>query len=411
MDSDTDDSVSENPEQALDSFRQQWQNELHKQQYAVPDLSSLTLEEESTEERARKLFLQAVDLEKKGKVFDAMKLYRKAVQLVPDIDFKVYEMAKNQKAEEAVASQESVVEEINDDDEDLTEVDLLARFQSAIMKSGRLIERSTGNKTIITGSSGHFCDLPFEVILLIFRWVVSSDLDVRSLDKCSQTCKGFYICARDPELWRAACSKVWGGTVGFLEGSPYLSWRDMFYQRHRVLFSGCYISKTSYIRMGENNFQDYFYTPIHLVEYYRLIRFYPDGSLVMLTSADDPQVSVAKLRNRHVQDSSIHRGQFRLINDQVMIVVKPQYQQYNRPSRRKANIDDTSCNRTFILELKIMDSKKRRFCKLEWSHYSVTQVVSKREVESEFELTPNSYPPFWFSRVKSFHSEADAALM
>lgn len=41
-----------------------------------------------------------------------------------------------------------------------------------------------------------FAVLPMEVLMYIFRWVVSSDLDLRSLEQLSQVCRGFYICAR-----------------------------------------------------------------------------------------------------------------------------------------------------------------------------------------------------------------------
>lgn len=32
--------------------------------------------------------------------------------------------------------------------------------------------------------------------MYIFRWVVSSDLDLRALEQLSLVCRGFYICAR-----------------------------------------------------------------------------------------------------------------------------------------------------------------------------------------------------------------------
>lgn len=44
-----------------------------------------------------------------------------------------------------------------------------------------------------------------EIILYIFKWVVSSDLDLRSLEVCSMVCRGFYLCARDTEIWKLAC--------------------------------------------------------------------------------------------------------------------------------------------------------------------------------------------------------------
>lgn len=102
--------------------------------------------------------------------------------------------------------------------------------------------------------------------MYIFRWVVSSDLDLRSLEQLSQVCRGFYICARDPEIWRLACLKVWGRSC--IKLVPYTSWREMFLERPRVRFDGVYISKTTYIRQGEQSL-DGFYRAWHQVEYYR----------------------------------------------------------------------------------------------------------------------------------------------
>jgi F-box protein 9 len=63
---------------------------------------------------------------------------------------------------------------------------------------------------------------------------------------------------------------VWGVNCGVL--TPYESWRKMFIERPRLQFNGCYISKTTYVRNGENSFQDQFYRPWHVVEYYRYLR-------------------------------------------------------------------------------------------------------------------------------------------
>lgn len=42
------------------------------------------------------MFTEAAELEKLGKVFEAMHLYRQATHIVPDIEFKMYESMKNQ---------------------------------------------------------------------------------------------------------------------------------------------------------------------------------------------------------------------------------------------------------------------------------------------------------------------------
>jgi len=48
-----------------------------------------------------------------------------------------------------------------------------------------------------------------------------------------------------------------------------------------MIILGVYISRATYIRQGEQSL-DAFYSPWHLVEYYRYIRFFPDGLLFFL---------------------------------------------------------------------------------------------------------------------------------
>lgn len=66
--------------------------------------------------------------------------------------------------------------------------------------------------------------------------------------------------------------RAWGVNCGTFE-PQYGSWREMYLERPRLRYNGCYISKTSYIRHGENSFQDQFYRPWHLVEYFRYLRW------------------------------------------------------------------------------------------------------------------------------------------
>lgn len=89
-----------------------------------------------------------------------------------------------------------------------------------------------------------------------------------------------------------------------------MTWRDIFINRCRVKFDGCYISKITYQRLGENSFQDQFYRPVQIVEYFRLIRFFPNGDLFTMTSADELQVSVNKLKNKRsaMQSREILKG-------------------------------------------------------------------------------------------------------
>lgn len=44
--------------------------------------------------QARILFLKGVQHEQEGKLYEAIQYYRRAVQLVPDIEFRIYESNK-----------------------------------------------------------------------------------------------------------------------------------------------------------------------------------------------------------------------------------------------------------------------------------------------------------------------------
>lgn len=51
----------------------------------------------------------------------------------------------------------------------------------------------------------HFSWLPYEVVLLILRWVVSAELDAGSLERVAAVCRGLYVAAREPDIWRSLC--------------------------------------------------------------------------------------------------------------------------------------------------------------------------------------------------------------
>ncbi|XP_058831568.1 F-box only protein 9 [Topomyia yanbarensis] len=424
-----DDESSSNVQSALEDFREKWQQELagggSSSQKNLPPPCSTLIDKEvvSVEQQAKTLFLQGSELERTGKVFEAMRLYRRAVQLVPDIEFKVYDKKvpnrQLDRGNEATLpsgptidhSTTSIIESSLRDVENLDEVDLVMRFQTMLAKSGKLFESASAADRMLIATSAHFSDLPMELVLYILRWVVSNELDLRSLERFSKVCRGFYLLARDPEIWKRACIRVYGVNVGNLKGSPFSSWREMYINRPRVHFHGCYISRTSYLRLGENSFQDQFYRPVQLVEYFRYFRFFADGRVLMLTSPEEPQSCVTKLKPRYPAQNEILKGHYRLHNDVVIVAV-----QRNRPSGqnqrpgRKKEIESEYGEQTFYLELQVVSTSKRAFSQLHWRQYSMVQLRNSQEKTTTFELAPTKYPPLYFSRVKSYHQESDGPL-
>lgn len=210
---------------ALDDFRANWQKELEQRQGEQTSYNEAgeskdakgqdiplpgAIDEAEQQALAKSLFHKAVELEQRGKVYDAIPFYRKAVQIEPNIEHKYYEHQKENPLKEARSAQNAAdngAENLNSHEDDDVIDDLYEKFQMDLSLNYQnkfiLSNRDPG---IIT-TEMHISELPAELLLYIMRWVVSSHLDMRSLEQCAAVCKGMYLVARDEELWRSACVK------------------------------------------------------------------------------------------------------------------------------------------------------------------------------------------------------------
>ncbi|EMP40236.1 F-box only protein 9 [Chelonia mydas] len=377
----------------LQMFRAQWIFEL------APGMSSGGLEtvprargpgvkaidtkgkqELAKEEKARELFLKAVEQEQNGALYEAIKFYRLAMQLVPDIEFKItYTWSP-----EGDGVGKSYIE---DGDDDGKMADLLSYFQQQLA---------------LQESSVKLCQ---------------PDLDVSQTHISDIHFKNFLVNdSRDPEIWHQACLRVWGRSCNKLV--PYTSWREMFLERPRVRFDGVYISKTTYIRQGEQSL-DGFYRAWHQVEYYRYMRFFPDGQVMMLTTPEDPPSIVPRLRTKNARTDAILLGHYRLSQDtdnqtKVFAVLmkkkeeKPvDYHKYRY--FRRVSVQETE--HSFHVGLQLCSSGRQRFNKLVWIHHScnITYKSTGETAVSAFDID-KMYTPLFFARVKSFTAFSEKPL-
>lgn len=72
--------------------------------------------------------------------------------------------------------------------------------------------------------------------------------------------------------------------------SAFPTWRAMFRSRPRIRFNGCYISTVNYVRTGvmSTNQATWGGAPIHIVTYYRYLRFFRDGTCISLLTTSEP---------------------------------------------------------------------------------------------------------------------------
>ncbi|XP_054156051.1 F-box only protein 9-like [Oppia nitens] len=462
----------------LDNFRENWRKELlfspttqtsatNRRFNDTIDNSSDDMSITDVDLKAMELFKEGSLLEQRGKLYDAVAYYRRATQLVPDIEFKMYrleaQMMKKASADDSNTDNNSVDDDNNtnrsdidgqrgvadnDSDEFDPNDDLITRFLRSntdefgnfwLCSPKQLTTNTTTTTTTTMSSSStstsraHFSCLPIEVVLNILKWIVSNELDLRSLEQFGSVCRGFYIVSRDSELWRLSCHNTWGSNSSVSTGGTAASaasayghnWRRMFIDRQRPNFNGAYISRTQYIRQGDISFNDY-YRPCILVEYYRYIRFFPNGHVLMLTTADDPRQSLPLLRQRQPKNNNnVLSGHYRINGPTIAIVLHREYvaDDYTQLSARNTNKygkktrDRQLATQTFNITLELRNVRHRRNHQLVWQQYSVSYRKpnnggggGQESGANDFDLTGNKFPPFWFSRVKSYAANADHKL-
>ncbi|XP_032236791.2 F-box only protein 9 isoform X2 [Nematostella vectensis] len=322
----------------LASFRQSWQQEIQQHTRTSPcdtnshgatsgsprpgiNRGSLTIEE-----KASKLFQKGVYLERNGKHYDAIRFYRQAMQLVPDIEFKVNTADSLHGTSDDEEDEEKTSE--SEDENNFAELASMAGKFHQLSVSGHLCLPEFPPRMT------HISVIPVELMVYILKWVISSELDFKSLEQIAAVSRGFYACARDPELWRLGCLRVWGLNTGL----PVVwdgSFRLMYIHRPHVLTQGVYISKTMYMRQGEPSVNA-FYRSMHVVEYYRYIRFNLNGSVVFLTTNEEPSSVIPQLSQP--SNISLLKGHYRILGDKVVIVVEvphTEHQCHGRSRRGK----------------------------------------------------------------------------
>lgn len=426
--SDDDSSQNEIVENELEKFRAIWKSELVKSKSNInpsqrqkiskrqennskQDEIKSTTNQANLEDEACRWFREGDALEQKGKLYEAVACYRRATQLVPDIEFRIYK-SELQKHHDSSMENISFIKPSNSQNQNISneEVNLIGKLIDLNIDEENNFFLCQPEKDQL---QVHISQLPREVLTYILKWIVSNNLDMKSLEQFSMVCKCFYVIARDPEIWKLASIRMWGATnINEASMNIYANdWRKMYSLRPRLNTNGAYISRTTYVRHGEASFQDVSYRPCYLVEYYRYLRFFPDGIALMLTTPLEPPQCLPKLRFRRPKDQLVLQGHYRISGSQVSIVFKRTYLQDNENIKNR-NKHKMFSEQKFDINLEIREFNGKKNHQLLWNLYSVNFSRNNGpEMISTFDLSPNNFPPFWYSRVKSFTAESESPLV
>lgn len=190
-------------------------------------------------------------------------------------------------------------------------------------------------------------ELPDEILVHILMEVAIQDL--ATFGKLARVCKRMaYLVATEEQIWKRVClgSEIgfgamhyqWqrailggplrGQDLGFeaegedgeatppptdkkelaeqLHSSYAASWHLMLRTRPRIRFNGCYISTVNYQRAGQaSQSQVTWHNPVHIVTYYRYLRFFRDGTVISLLTTHEP-AEVVHYLTKELQET--HRG-------------------------------------------------------------------------------------------------------
>lgn len=326
--------------------------------------------------------------------------------------------------------------------------DLIAGFQ------GLSIEPA---KPEIQGTPALPCPistLPYEILVHILT--DTAILDVAALFRLSQVCKRLaYLVNTEEQIWKRICL---GSEVGFgamhyqwqreicgspldeecgdevldtsaAEGgaviqksdieisSPLLlhnvysaSWQKMFCLRPRIRFNGCYISTVNYIRAGQASpSQITWNSPVHIITYYRYLRFYRDGTVVSLLTTTEPQ-EVVHFLTKNLQESHKNGSGAHLPSAFMQNALRGRWRLSSANDNLEADFKDREGDLfvetegvgkyIYCMELSLRSAGKgARNNKLAWKAY---YHYNKLTPDDREEFTLRNDKAFFWSRVKSY---------
>ncbi|KAJ0976892.1 hypothetical protein J5N97_012366 [Dioscorea zingiberensis] len=178
---------------------------------------------------------------------------------------------------------------------------------------------SVSSKPFVDPALIHRC-LPDELLFEVF-----TRMTPYTLGRAACVCRKWRYTIRNPSLWRSACLKTWqlsGPTANYqIVQSVYDgSWKKMWVHRPRIRMDGLYVSRNTYIRVGVAEWK--VTNPVHVVCYYRYLRFYPNGKFLYKQISSQKVKEVARCMNfRTSRADCVYKGDYGLDGDLIKAAI------------------------------------------------------------------------------------------
>jgi F-box protein 9 len=225
--------------------------------------------------------------------------------------------------------------------------------------------------------------------------------DYVSIAQLGRVCWKFHIFAQNWTVWRTLVEHTYhppqipmAVTMPDLIGRHSDDWRTTFLKQPRVRMNGAYIAAYHYTRPGSHP-ENVWVRVDHVVEFYRTLRFLPNGQVLSLLTTDAPSETLRRMEPT-LRVKGFATGTWSLHADGLY-----DDELHARPPGAKIVVDDlvnrSLAGYTFRLVLKI-DSRKGKWDKLEMIGYESINLKTGEVCA----LPMNHKKPFYFSVVRSY---------
>ncbi|WFC97007.1 hypothetical protein MBRA1_003674 [Malassezia brasiliensis] len=132
-------------------------------------------------------------------------------------------------------------------------------------------------------------------------WRVWTGADYVTLEACARVCWKFRLLTAHPQLWRAVAHATYvppqippSRSLAALRDARQQGWRDLFVYEPRVRQHGVYIAACTYTQQGLSE-ENVWVRVLHVVQFYRYLRFFPNGRCLSWLTTDAPRDTVHQL--------------------------------------------------------------------------------------------------------------------
>ncbi|WFD41383.1 hypothetical protein MPSI1_000009 [Malassezia psittaci] len=223
-------------------------------------------------------------------------------------------------------------------------------------------------------------------------WRAFTGPDYISLEACARVCWKLRLLTSHPQLWRSIVYHTYQPPqIASQTALPSLlmehqpSWRDLFIYQPRLRLHGTYIASCQYTQQGMSE-ENVWVRVLHVVKFYRYLRFFPEGQCISMLTTDPPQ-DVVHLLHPGVHAKGLTVGRWHLLSDKhdATVVLEDL-------------LDPSLPNYRFQMTLHLLPSPGR------WHKLELVQHASLNLATSEILPFPRQQHqrPFYFSRVISY---------